>query len=149
MRKTPFVITGIFAAVCVIVVPFIALSAAGSEDAAIVDVASRDQAAKELFATNCGSCHALVAGGTDGVVGPDLDELLAPTGTGDAEAYDGLYSRVLNAITCGRGGRMPRGIVAGEEAQDVAQFVAAYAGQIGDGPTVDTADASTGPPGPC
>ena len=28
--------------------------------------------------TNCGSCHTLYKAGTDGVVGPNLDELLAP-----------------------------------------------------------------------
>lgn len=149
MSKTPFVIFGIFAAVCVIAVPLFALETAGSEDAAVVEVAPRDAEAKELFATNCGSCHTLAAAGTDGVVGPDLDDLLAPTGSGDAESYEGLYGRTLNAIACGLGGRMPAGIVVGEEARDVAQFVAAYAGQIGDGPTVDTSQASTPSPGSC
>ena len=33
-----------------------------------------------LFETNCGTCHTLYAAGTDGNYGPNLDELLAPTG---------------------------------------------------------------------
>ena len=48
--------------------------------------------------------------------------------------------RVLTAVLCGIGGRMPKGILEEEEAQQVAQFVAAYAGQIGKGPVVNTAD---------
>ena len=43
---------------------------------------------------------------------------------------------------------MPKGILLGEEAQDVAAFVAAYAGQIDKGPTVDTDDAPEPEPPP-
>jgi mono/diheme cytochrome c family protein len=150
MSKTPFVIFGIFAAVCVLVIPYLALGKEGDEDAAIVEVADRDQAAKELFAGSCGRCHTLAAAGTEGVVGPDLDDRLVTGGINTAEAYDGLYSRVLGAVTCGFGaGRMPKGILEGENAKQVAQFVAAYAGQIDKGPTVDTATAETPEPPSC
>jgi mono/diheme cytochrome c family protein len=150
MSKTPFVIFGIFAAVCVLVIPYLALGKEGDEDAAVVEVADRDQAAKELFATSCGRCHTLAAAGTEGVVGPDLDDRLVTGGINTAEAYEGIYTRVLTAITCGFGeGRMPKGILEGENAKQVAQFVAAYAGQIGKGPTVDTATAETPEPTPC
>jgi mono/diheme cytochrome c family protein len=147
MSKTPFVIFGIFAAVCVLVIPYFALAKEGDEEAATVEVASQDQAAKELFAGSCGRCHTLAAAGTEGVVGPDLDALLVTGGINDAAAYEGLSDRVLQAVTCGAGGpegqigQMPRGILEGENAQNVAQFVAAYAGQIDKGPTVDTATA--------
>ena len=150
MSKTPFVIFGIFAAVCVLVIPYFALGKEGDEEAAIVEVADRDEAAKELFATSCGRCHTLAAAGTEGVVGPDLDDRLVTGGVNTAEAYDGLYTRVLSAVTCGFGeGRMPRGILEGENAKQVAQFVAAYAGQIDKGPTLDTATADTPEPDPC
>jgi mono/diheme cytochrome c family protein len=150
MSKTPFVIFGIFAAVCVLVLPFIALGKEGDEGAAIVEVAASDQDAKELFATNCGACHTLAAAGTDGVVGPNLDDLLVQSGTNTAEAYEGIYTRVLTAVTCGVGdGRMPAGILLDDEAADAAQFVAGYAGQIGKGPTVDTATVERPEPGPC
>jgi mono/diheme cytochrome c family protein len=149
MSKTPFVIFGIFAALCVIVIPFAAFATEGSEDAAIVEVASHDREARDLFATNCGACHRLAAAGTEGVVGPDLDPLLVPTGTNTAEAYEGHYTRTLRAVVCGVGGRMPQGILLGEEARDASRFVAAYAGQIGQGPTLDTRTAPTPDPPPC
>ena len=52
----------------------------------------------------------------------------------------------MRAVTCGIEGRMPQGILEQEEAQQVAIFVAAYAGQIGKGPVVDTAGVK--PPAP-
>jgi mono/diheme cytochrome c family protein len=149
MSKTPFVIFGIFAAICVLAIPFFALAKEGGEDAATVEVASKDREAKELFASKCGSCHTLAAAGTDGIVGPDLDDILVTSGANNADAYGGIYTRVLNAVTCGIGGRMPAGIVVGDEAKDVARFVAAYAGQIDKGPTLDTASAETPDPDPC
>jgi mono/diheme cytochrome c family protein len=145
MSKTPFVIFGIFAAVCVLVIPYFALGKEGDEDAATVQVEPQDQAAKELFAGSCGRCHTLAAAGTEGVVGPDLDALLVTGGINSAQAYEGTYTRVLTAVTCGipsgQIGQMPKGILEGENAKEVAQFVAAYAGQIDKGPTVDTATA--------
>ena len=149
MSKTPFVIFGIFAAVCVLVIPYFALAKEGDEDAATVQVEPQDQNAKELFAANCGRCHTLAAAGTEGVVGPDLDALLVTGGINAATQYEGIYTRVLQAVTCGlRGniGQMPRGILEGENAKDVAQFVAAYGGQIDKGPTVDTATAAKADP---
>ncbi|MGH2954590.1 MAG: c-type cytochrome [Solirubrobacterales bacterium] len=152
MSKGPFVVFGLFAALCLLVLPWWALGKEGSESAAIVEVADRDAAGKELFATNCGACHTLAAAGTDGVVAPNLDELLAPTGSNPAEQFEGLTSRVLTAITCGipsGGGRMPQAILLGDEAIEAAQFVAAYAGQIDKGPTVDTSAAQADAPEDC
>ena len=64
-----------------------------------------------------------------------------PSGTNSAQSFDGNAARVMRAVTCGIEGRMPKGILEGAEAQEAAVFVAAYAGQIGKGPVVDTADA--------
>jgi mono/diheme cytochrome c family protein len=153
MSKTPFVIFGIFAAICVLVIPYFALAKEGDEEAATVEVAEQDQGAKELFAGSCGRCHTLAAAGTEGVVGPDLDALLVTSGANAPEQYESIYPRVLTAITCGipggQIGQMPRGILTGENAKDVAQFVAAYSGQIDKGPTVDTVTAEKPEPGPC
>jgi mono/diheme cytochrome c family protein len=141
MSKRPFVVFGIFAGICLLVLPFIALGKEGEEAAGTVEVASRDLASKNVFANNCGPCHTLAAAGTDGVVGPDLDQLLVTSGSNSPEQYEGIYTRVLRPVSCGIEGRMPKAIVLGEDAQDVASFVAAYAGQIGKGPTVDTSTA--------
>jgi mono/diheme cytochrome c family protein len=149
MSKGPFVVFGLFAALCLLVLPWLALGKEGEESAAIVEVASGDQAGKELFATNCGPCHTLAAAGTDGVVGPNLDEILVPTGSNSPEQFEGIASRVMTAIECGVQGRMPRQILLGDEAETAAKFVAAYAGQIDKGPTVDTSSAKDPPPPEC
>ena len=149
MSKRPFIVFGLFAVLCVLVIPFIALGKEGDENSGAVQVASQDTDAKDMFATNCGTCHTLAAAGTDGVVGPDLDQLLVPSGTNTAQLYEGNAGRVMNAVLCGLGGRMPKGILEEEEAQKVAQFVAAYAGQIDKGPVVNTADTPLPEPQGC
>ncbi len=130
MSKRPFILFGLFAAICLLVIPFIALGKEGDEDAGTVQVASQDRRAQDIFATNCGTCtHSPRRHRRR--VGPDLDDLLVPSGTNTAELYDGNAARVLHAVQCGISGRMPNGILEEQEAQQVAQFVAAYAGQIG------------------
>jgi mono/diheme cytochrome c family protein len=141
MSKRPFIVFGIFAAICAIGLPIIALGKEGDAASGAVQVASSDQASKDLFSNNCGSCHTLAAAGTDGVVGPNLDQLLVPTGTNSPQSFDGNATRVMHAVSCGIGGRMPKGILEEQEAQQVAGFVAAYAAQIGEGPVVDLASA--------
>lgn len=141
MNKGPFVIFGVFAAICVIVIPYLALAREGGEDAAPVQVESWDEDGKELFVNNCGPCHTLAAAGTDGVVGPNLDEVLALGGTA---SFEGSYGRAILAVTCGFGkGRMPAEILRGENAEEVSKFVGAYAGQVGedDEPLADTRSA--------
>jgi len=75
---------------------------------------------KTLFIANCKSCHTLAAVQAHGVTGPNLDEL----GGVDKQ-------RVLNAIKNGGTGqkRMPKGLLTGEDAEYVAGYVAAVAGQ--------------------
>ena len=121
MSKRPFIVFGLFAAICVLVIPFIALGKEGDEDAGTVQVESRDRDAQDMFATNCGTCHTLAAAGTDGVVGPNLDELLG--GLPDQE------SRVEAAIVNGIEGRMPAGILTGPDVTLVSNFVAEEAGR--------------------
>lgn len=123
MKKSNLVIFGLFAALFVLAVPYWAISKEGSEGASPARVAESDEPAKALFATNCGACHTLARGGTDGIVGPDLDETL---GAGAPEAN---RDRVLGAIEAGVGGRMPAGILAGAPAEQVADFVSRVAGK--------------------
>jgi mono/diheme cytochrome c family protein len=80
---------------------------------------SRQEQGKELFIANCKSCHTLAAVQAHGVTGPNLDEL-APD-----------RQRVLNAIKRGGTGvgRMPAGLLQGEDAQAVAAYVAGVAGR--------------------
>ncbi|MGH2955756.1 MAG: c-type cytochrome [Solirubrobacterales bacterium] len=69
---------------------------------------------RALFVENCGSCHTLDAAGTNGQIGPNLDEIPLDE------------QEVLTAIRIGgRGsGNMPRNLVRGQDAAAVAAFVA-------------------------
>jgi mono/diheme cytochrome c family protein len=84
------------------------------------DLTSKEEEGKQLFIQNCKSCHTLEAVQAHGVTGPNLDEL-APL---DKE-------RVLSAIERGGTGtgRMPPGLLEGEDADAVATYVARVAGR--------------------
>jgi cytochrome c6 len=123
VSKRTFIWFGIFLAVFAIGIPAWALFKGGSADSSPEKVAASDQTAKDLFQTNCGSCHTLARAGTDGIVGPNLDTLL---GGGTPQANK---QRVENAVSNGINGRMPKGILQGADEQKVADFVARVAGQ--------------------
>jgi mono/diheme cytochrome c family protein len=124
MSKRPFVIFGIFAAICVVALPAWALTKKGGSDASNgSSVPASEQQGLQLFQINCGACHTLAAAGTDGVIGPNLDELLG-TGPKSPSAVKANQSRVLSAVEGGVGGRMPKGILQAAQAKLVAQFVA-------------------------
>ena len=95
-----------------------------------VDVADDEPAAVKsgavLFAERCSGCHTLQAAGTQGTAnrsqrtqGPNLDQR--------TETYDDVIFAIRNGGFSGA--IMPQNIVVGEEADEVAQFVAKYAGQ--------------------
>jgi mono/diheme cytochrome c family protein len=152
MNKRPFILLGVVAAICVIAIPLLALSKKGDEGSNGIEVASRDKEGMALFNTNCGACHTLAAAGTDGVVGPNLDELIGTvSAAGGKDAWTGGYNQVLAAVSCGIEGRMPRGILEEDNAKEVASFVAAYAGRLSpdQGPGVDTATIDKPDPQPC
>ena len=139
MSKRAFVIFGTFAAVFAILIPFLAIKSKGDEGAASKPVSSSDRQAQQLFATNCGTCHTLKAGGTDGVVGPNLDVLLG-SATETQDTVDGNCTRVLQTIEGGLSGRMPAGILLGQNADEVASFVARNLNYLG-----TSASSSSGP----
>jgi mono/diheme cytochrome c family protein len=114
----------VLAAICLVVLPFWALQSKGGADASPESsVPKSDQQGLEIFQINCGACHTLDAAGTDGRIGPNLDQLLA-TGPKSQQVVNGNYTRVYNAVTGGIQGRMPKGLVEGEQAKEVAHFVA-------------------------
>ena len=51
VSKRPFIVFGIFAAICLLALPIFALGKEGDEDAGTVQVASQDQEAKSMFQT--------------------------------------------------------------------------------------------------
>ena len=84
-----------------------------------VDLNAAQANGRAVFGTYCANCHTLKASNAVGKVGPNLDVLHPPKGL------------ILDAIANGRArgqGQMPAGLVDGQDAQDVAAYVAAAAG---------------------
>ena len=73
-------------------------------------------AAKAKFTSTCGGCHTLADAGTKGAVGPNLDQLKPDE------------ARVEHQIANG-GAVMPPKLLTGQDAKDVAAYVAAVAGK--------------------
>jgi mono/diheme cytochrome c family protein len=82
---------------------------------------------RAIFRSTCASCHSLSAANARGVYGPDLDEVLGTPGA-DPKA---TAARVEGAIKTGgvTGKQMPVGLLSGEDAKLVSEYVAAVAGK--------------------
>jgi mono/diheme cytochrome c family protein len=131
--KRPIVMFIVLAAICLVVLPFWALQSKGGADASPeASVPAADKQGLEVFQVNCGACHTLAAAGTDWIIGPNLDQLLG-TGSKSPDTVKSNRDRVLNAVKNGLGGRMPKGLVQGEQARTVAQFVAENLQYVGSG----------------
>jgi mono/diheme cytochrome c family protein len=98
---------------------------------------------KELFVQKCGSCHTLADPGTQGKIGPNLDDAFSgPRAQGFKESTirNIVHGQILFAIENpsglikGSNGQeqrvqgMPQKLVTGQDAQDVAAYVASVAG---------------------
>jgi mono/diheme cytochrome c family protein len=137
MSKKTFVIFGLLVIFLAVLIPWLAFRADGDAASGAQEVPAHLEEGQSLFQTNCGNCHTLYAAGTDGNFGPDLDVLLAeagvPEGEGAEETIEATKGRVLNAVEAGvdssTPGRMPAGILSGEQAEEVAEFVANTAGE--------------------
>ena len=138
MSKRTFISFGIFVLVLAVAIPFFVFRERGDADNGPEKVSQNLESGQMLFEINCGTCHSLYAAGTDGNYGPDLDELLAPSGPpeGDtaASTIKATEGRVLNAVENGvdgstTPGRMPGGILNKEQAKEVSEFVASVAGE--------------------
>src|SRR3954465_10202028 len=101
MKRSTFVMFGLVVLLLGVGVPAWAITHEGSESASPEEVPASLQEGKDLFVTNCGACHTLAKAGTDGVIGPNLDELLAPPSASAPDPAT-IKPRVLSAITNGR-----------------------------------------------
>jgi mono/diheme cytochrome c family protein len=137
MSKKTFIVFGLLVVFLAVLIPWLAFRADG-DSANAEPVPGELKAGQSLFETNCGNCHTLYAAGTDGNFGPDLDVLLAPSGPPEGPAtqqtVEATEGRVLHAVENGADssttpGRMPGGIINGEQAKEVAAFVARTAGE--------------------
>jgi mono/diheme cytochrome c family protein len=134
-----------------------ALLVAGCGTGGVASAGARPdtQAGQQLFTANCGSCHTLSAAGTAGTIGPNLDNAFAAD-VKQGYPQSSIENVVLDQIRLGSGQvatyttskdfinnncennqqkclsqPMPADIVTGQDAINVAAYVASVAGQGG------------------
>jgi mono/diheme cytochrome c family protein len=103
---------------------------------------------RTLFVEKCGTCHAFKEAGTQAEIGPDLDSAFqAARASGmDADTIEGVVeSQIANPRFTDPDDPafMPANLVEGEDAVDVAAYVAEFAGVPGVEPPIP-ADAGPG-----
>jgi mono/diheme cytochrome c family protein len=87
---------------------------------------------KDKFVAKCGSCHTLARAGTSGVAGPNLDEAFGSArrqGLGEG-TVEGVTLDQISGVR--RSSQMPANLVTGQDAKDVAAYIAEVAGQPGE-----------------
>jgi mono/diheme cytochrome c family protein len=114
-----------------LVVPALVLAFNGEHKASVgiggVHLNGEQQKGRELFARACTACHTLAAVKSVGRIGPNLDVRVGE----DISTAAGRKALVESAIAEGRArglGQMPALLYQGNEAAQVASFVAAVAG---------------------
>jgi mono/diheme cytochrome c family protein len=88
---------------------------------------------KSLFVQSCGSCHTLADAGTQGTIGPNLDDAFAADraqGFEESTFRNVVLGQIREPVTDPPTGvpGMPANLVKGQDAQDVAAYVASVAG---------------------
>jgi mono/diheme cytochrome c family protein len=107
-------------------IPAAVIAAVSSNDsipsANVSNLTASEQHGRELFGQRCVNCHTLKASDAVAEIGPNLDQLRPPK------------SLVLDALKNGRArgnGQMAAGLYTGQDAEDVANYVAKAVGQTG------------------
>ena len=109
-----------------------ALAASGCGTDGLPDGSGDTARGRELFIPKCGTCHTLADAGTAGVIGPNLDNAFRQS------RKDGLGERTIESVVRGQiaypvvdpptgATGMPADIVTGNDADDVAAYVASVA----------------------
>jgi cbb3-type cytochrome c oxidase subunit III len=83
----------------------------------------------KLFTSKCAGCHVLAAAASHGTTGPNLDDAFA------ADRKQGFKQSTIQNVVLDQirqpAAPMPKNLVTGQDAQDVAAYVAAVAGVPG------------------
>lgn len=120
-------------ALCAAIVAAVpALSACGGVKDKQPDVV----AGKQLFVKKCGACHTLNRAGTKGTTGPNLDEAFQQSlqeGFGETAVRGVVLKQILypNRLPNSQGIKMPAKLVSGQDAHDVAAYVASVSAKSG------------------
>ena len=127
-RKAAIVLFAIALLILGVGVPLAVISSVEARDdipeANVSNLTAAEKHGRELFGERCAQCHTLSASKAVAQVGPNLDTLRPPE------------ELVLDAIENGRSrgsGQMPAGLYTGQDAEDVAAYVAKAVGQSGQG----------------
>ena len=91
---------------------------------------------RQLFETNCGTCHTLAQAGTSAKIGPNLDDAFAAAREvgEDGSTIEGIVKAQVESPRPENGNpavSMPRHIVEGQDLDDVAAYVGSVAGVPG------------------
>lgn len=121
-RKTLAALTALVVLACGAAIPVAVglAEATQEEEAGPVDLAANEVKGRQVFNQSCVQCHALGASNAVQRIGPNLDDLRPPK------------ALVLDAIEKGRArgnGQMPALLVTGQDADDVAAYIAKVAGR--------------------
>ena len=126
----------------------IAVASVGLGGCGLIDPGTDLVNGKELFVANCSSCHVLQRAGTGAPVGPNLDAAFARArqdGFGES-TFEGIVRAQIDSParkpsrdpqTGDELPVMPADLVTGEDADDVAAYVAKAVGQAGPPPGAD------------
>ena len=127
-RKAATVLFAIALLILGVGVPLAVISSVEARDdipeANVSNLTAAEEHGRELFGRRCAGCHTLSASKAVAQVGPNLDQLRPPK------------ELVLDAIKNGRSrgsGQMAAGLYSGDDAEDVAAYVAKAVGQTGQG----------------
>jgi mono/diheme cytochrome c family protein len=125
-RKAAIVLFALALVVLGFGVPAAVIAAMNKQDdipeANVSNLTASEQHGRELFGQSCALCHTLKASNAVAQVGPNLDQLRPPK------------ALVLDAIAKGRArgnGQMAANLYTGQDAEDVASYVAKAVGQTG------------------
>ncbi len=94
---------------------------------------------RELFKTNCGTCHVMAQAGTAGVQGPNLDDAFAAARESgqNSDTIEGIVKDQVEHPRPENGDplvSMPAEIVEGQDLEDVAAYIGEWAGVPGAAP---------------
>jgi mono/diheme cytochrome c family protein len=127
-RKAAMALFAVALVVLGVGIPAAVIASVNSRDdipeANVSNLTAQEEEGRTLFGQRCSICHSLSASKAVAQVGPNLDTLRPPK------------ELVLDAIKRGRArgqGQMAAGLYQGEDAEDVAAYVAKAVGQTGQG----------------
>jgi cytochrome c553 len=121
-RRVAWIVFGLIVLVLGVGVPTAVIAAVDNRDSVQqlgIKLTADESKGRDLFAARCTQCHTLAASSANATVGPNLDALKPPK------------ALVLDALAKGRArgnGQMPAQLYTGQDAQDVAAYVARVAG---------------------